>query len=91
MRVFAVSICLVLCAVAPAVAGQTEAKECAAGLDDKSKMIFNAVLPKVTPGAKLKGELASATKELVKSGKIPRADAKAAATAAAKCLKLGLQ
>ncbi len=91
MRILWIATCFLALAVAPAVAGQTEAKECAAGLDANSQQIFNAVLPKAVPGAKLKGELASATKELVKSGKLPKADAKAAATSAAKCLKLALK
>jgi hypothetical protein len=92
MRTFVSSLCfLAVVASAPAFAGQTEAKDCAAGLDANGQQIFNAVLPKVVPGAKLKGELTSATKELVKSGKIPKADAKAAATAAAKCLKFALK
>jgi hypothetical protein len=91
MRMLIVSICLVLFAAAPAAAGQTEAKECAAGLDANGQQIFNAVLPKAVPGAKLKDELVSATKELVKAGKIQRADAKAAARSAAECLKLALK
>jgi hypothetical protein len=92
MRVILSTLLLLVFAVSShAFAGQTEAKECAASLDEKSQLVFNAVLPKVVPGAKLKDEVVVAVKALVKSGQISRADAKKSATAAAKCLKLSMK
>lgn len=90
MRIIAVSLCFLALTVAPATAGQPEAKQCAAGLDANSRQIFDAVLPKVAPGVKLKGELTSVVRDMVKSGKLQRADAKPAATSAAECLKLAV-
>ena len=78
-------------AAAPAVAGQAEAQNCAAGLDANAQLIFNSALPQVGPGADLKGVVTATTKSLVKGGQIARGDAKPAAMAAGECLKLAMQ
>jgi hypothetical protein len=88
---FALAVAAVFAFTIPSVAGQSEAQSCASGLDASGQMIFNAVLPQVSPGADLKGVLTATTKSLVKSGQIGRGDAKPAAMAAGECLKLAMQ
>ena len=79
---------MVFMSVAPAYAGQDEARSCAASLDANAKAIFDASLPAVAGGADLKSSVTSETKALVKAGKLARGDAKPAAQNAAECLKL---
>ncbi|WP_395687297.1 hypothetical protein [Aestuariivirga sp.] len=88
---FTSAVLLLALSAAPALAGQTEAQNCAAGLDANGQLIFNAVLPQVTPSVDLKGAVTTATKSLVTSGQITRADARPAAMAAGECLKLAMQ
>eukprot|EP01030_Chromulinospumella_sphaerica_P023302 gene23302-23326_t len=85
------ALTLVLISAAPAFAGAAEATSCAAGLDANGQLIFNAVIPQVTPAIDLRGAVTSATKSLVMSGQIPRSVAKPAAMAAGECLKLAMQ
>lgn len=85
------ALCLLALSAAPAFAGQAEAQSCANGLDANGQMIFNAVLPQVTPGVDLKGVVTAATKSMVESGQLARGDARPAATAAGQCLKLAMQ
>lgn len=86
-----IALGLLALSAAPALAGQAEAKSCAAGLDANGAQIFNAALPQVAPGADLKGVVTDVTKSLVMSGKVPRAEARPAAVAAGECLKLAMQ
>jgi azurin len=90
MRVALVAAVVCLCAI-PAAASQADAKSCAAGLDANSQLIFNTVLPSVTPSIDLRTAVTDATKSLVMSGKLPRAEARPAAMAAGECLKLAKQ
>ncbi len=90
MRITAAILLLSLSAV-PALAGQAEAENCAAGLDANSQLIFKAVLPQVTPSTDLKGAVTAATKSLVEGGQLTRDNARPAAMAAGKCLKLAMQ
>lgn len=89
MRIITALTLLALSA-APAFAGAAEAKSCAAGLDANGQKIFSAALPHVTPTADLKGVVTATTKSLVSAGKVPMGSARAAATAAGKCLKLAM-
>ena len=86
-----VALGLMALSAAPALAGQAEAKSCAAGLDANAMLIFNAALPQVVPGADLKGVVTDTAKSLVKAGAVPHADARPAAIAAGECLKLAMQ
>ena len=45
----------------------------------------------MAPGADLKGVVTDTTKSLVKSGQVPRGEARPAAEAAGECLKLAMQ
>ncbi|WP_373503292.1 hypothetical protein [Aestuariivirga sp.] len=87
MRIMMVALVLALGAT-PGLAGQAEAKSCAGGLDANSQLIFNAVLPQISASTDLRAAVTDATKSLVMSGKIARANARPAATAAGECLKL---
>lgn len=91
MRLTIAALGLLALSAAPALAGQAEAQSCAAGLDANGTQIFNAALPQVAPGADLKGVVTDVTKSLVKSGQVPRGDARSAAMAAGECLKLAMQ
>jgi hypothetical protein len=71
-----------------AFAGQSEADQCAAGLNPDSKMIYDDVAPKVTASTNLRDAVTSATRSLVMGGKVPRSSAKASAEAAGACLEL---
>lgn len=88
---FTAAIILLSLTAAPVLAGQSEAQSCAAGLDANGQLIFNAVLPQVTPSVDLKGAVTAATKSLVSAGQITRSDARPAAMAAGECLKLAMQ
>ena len=85
------AVCLLALSAAPAFAGQAEAQSCAAGLDANSQVIFNAVLPQVTPSIDLKGAVTTATKAMVESGQLSMSKARPAAMAAGECLKLAMQ
>jgi hypothetical protein len=88
---FTIALSLLALSAAPALAGQAEAQSCAAGLDANAKLIFNAALPQVAPGADLRGVVTDTTKSLVKAGQVPRGEARPAAEAAGQCLKLAMQ
>lgn len=90
MRLFA-AVILAAIVSSPALAGQSEAQSCAAGLDANGQLIFNAALPQISPSADLRGVLTTATKSLVESGQVARRNARPAAMAAAECLKLAMQ
>jgi hypothetical protein len=90
MRVI-IALGLLAVSAGAALAGKSEAQSCAGGLDANGKLIFNAALPQVAPGGDLKGLVTDVTKSLVKSGQVPRADARPAAVAAGECLKLAME
>jgi azurin len=85
------ALALLALSAAPAFAGATEAKTCAASLDANSQTIFNAALPQVTPSANLKTVVTTTTKSLVSAGQVPMSAARPAAMAAGQCLKLAMQ
>ena len=85
------AIALLALSAAPAFAGTGEAKNCAAGLDANGQLIFNTVLPQVTPSVDLRAVVTAATKSLVSSGQVPMSAARPAAMAAGECLKMAMQ
>jgi hypothetical protein len=90
MRVM-IALGLLAFSAAAAHAGQAEAQSCAGGLDANGQLIFNTALPQVAPGVDLKGIVTDVTKSLVKSGQVPRGDARPAAQSAGECLKLAMK
>lgn len=86
----AVMVLAVVTASSTARAGQAEtaaANTCAGGLSKDAKAIFDATLPKVTPGVDLKSVVTSTTRSLAFAGTIDRGTARESATAAGACLK----
>ena len=74
---------------APSAAPSTDAAaSCAAGLSGDPRAIYDKTAPHVSSLASLKEVVTTATRQLVMSGKIPQATAKASAQAAGKCLEL---
>lgn len=71
-----------------ALADQSAADKCAAGLDADGKAIYAASAPQVTPGVDLRSVVKTNTEALVKSGAVGMGGARPAAEAAGKCLAL---
>ncbi|HTU56316.1 MAG TPA: hypothetical protein VMF62_20295 [Acetobacteraceae bacterium] len=85
---FVLPLCLALPLVAnDARADVAAAKACAAQLPTEAKTIFDATLPKMTPGADLRAVVTASTRSLTTSGAIDPAGARPSAIAAAKCLR----
>ena len=83
-------LALGLACVGAARAGQVDkaaATTCASGLSKDAKAIFDASLPKVTPGVDLRSVVTSTTRSLAFSGTIDRGTARESAVEAGACLK----
>jgi hypothetical protein len=63
------------------------AMACAATLPKDAKVIFDATLPQIGPGADLRSLVTSNTRSLALSGSIDRGSARQSATEAGECLK----
>lgn len=64
------------------------ANACAAKLPKDARTIYDATLPKVTPGADLRDVVTNSTRDLAMAGSINRGSARQSATQAAQCLRL---
>lgn len=73
---------------APAPAGDVAA--CVAGLQPLALRIYNAVKPTLKPGDDLRSAIRSVVKPWVMNGDITRDQARPAAQAAGRCLKMGM-
>ena len=72
-----------------ALAGETEFRACAAGLSMPAREILLAVAPKlIRPGVDARAALRSTVRSMVMSGRIRRAEARASAEAAVRCLRM---
>ncbi|HEY5305594.1 MAG TPA: hypothetical protein VIJ52_02850 [Pseudolabrys sp.] len=71
----------------PSFADRASADACATKLPANAQMVYAATIGSVTPTADLKSIVRSKTRSLVMDGKLKRAEAKDAATAAGDCLK----
>jgi hypothetical protein len=87
LRLLALALPLLAFAGA-AHADEAAANQCASNLTGDSKTIYDAVAPNVTADTNLKDAITSQTKSMVMAGTVSRSDARAAAQAAAGCLKL---
>jgi hypothetical protein len=74
-----------------AFAGSTEAAQCSASLEPNAKILFDATISSIKPGADVRAALTEKAKSMVMGGKMARADAQAAAPPAGQCLKLAAQ
>ena len=77
----------VVLAASDAHADVAAANACATTLPKDAKTIFDATLPKMTPGADLRAVVTATTRSLATSGAIDQGDARKSAIAAAKCLR----
>jgi hypothetical protein len=80
----AVSIALL---ATPGVADQAAGNACAQTLAVPAALIYQDVLPALTPGSDLRDVVKAHVQVLVKEGKIERAVARTSAEAAGKCLQ----
>ena len=87
-----VSKCLLIAAilfVAPlqAFADSAAATKCRAGLDPEAQLIYDTVLPLVTPTTVIRDVIKQQTRSLVFAGKVKRATARDSAEAAGECFR----
>jgi hypothetical protein len=78
----------VVLASTAAIADQTSATSCAAGLAKEPRAIYDASVAGVSPTTDLKALLTDTTRGLVRAGTIERATARTSARAALGCLEL---
>ncbi len=72
--------------VGSAQAGPEEVAACAEDLSDPAQLVFQSVVPRLTPGIDGRKVMRSTVIELVKSGEIKRSEARSSAQAAGECL-----
>ena len=87
IRLTAACALLPILAVTAAHADSAAASACAARLPPDARVIYNATLPKVTPGTNLRDLLTTNARSLALSGTIDRGNARQSATAAGECLQ----
>ena len=77
----------VLFAPAVAFADPAAAARCRAGLNAEATLIYDKVLPLVTPTTVLRDMLKDQTRSMVMAGSVDMGTARASATAAGECLR----
>ena len=79
---------MVLAAPLYALADPAAAMKCRANLSPDAQMIYDRVLPLVTPDTNIRDVIKQQTRSLVFSGKLKRSTARANAEAAGECFRL---
>ena len=86
-RAIALLAALSLSATGIAYADSNAANACAAKLPRDAKLIYDATLPQLTPGANLRDLVANNTRRLARAGTIDRNSARNSAMSAGSCLR----
>lgn len=89
MRRVALTLILLPALGSASFAQHSAASVCAAKLSKDARAIYDATLPKLTPGANLRDVVTSTTRSLAMAGTISRGSARDSATAAGECLRVG--
>ena len=80
--------CLLMAQVVYAQPDGTAAKQCAASLQPRARLVFDAVLGSPQPGQTLRAALEDKVRELVFMDRLVRDAARPAAEAASQCLRI---
>jgi hypothetical protein len=79
---------LLLVAPLQAFADPAAAVKCLASLDPEAQLIYDTVLPLVTPTTVIRDVIKQQTRSLVLAGKVKRATARDSAKAAGQCFRI---
>jgi hypothetical protein len=88
LRKFILIAALLLVAPLQAFADSAAAVKCRAGLDPEAQLIYDRVLPLVTPTTVIRDVIKQQTRSLVIAGKVKRATARDSAKAAGECFRV---
>jgi len=88
LRKFIFIAALLLVAPLQAFADPAAAAKCQAGLAPDAKLIYDTVLPLVTPTTVIRDVIKQQTRSLVLAGKVKHATARDSAKAAGECFRL---
>jgi hypothetical protein len=87
-RKFILIATLLLLVPLQAFADSAAAVKCRAGLDPEAQLIYDTVLPLVTPTTVIRDVIKQQTRSLVFAGKVKRATARDSAEAAGECFRM---